>query len=247
MPSQNKGIINMKIGAIGSNPYRFNRQNSTSFKGDSRPFIINMGSREDIPKELDTDNFRTDSIQLLEFGEKPVKKLEGSYSPDNLVTGTIYYADHFEPVGDFVRGTHSVVVAEEKYMKPLTIERLLDNENDSPTVVNGQRYCLWHDVRYNKNKLKRMNIEIEPIDEADRKLLEEKGEQELHQSIKDAKETASTDEEKAIARYREVREMRRIVERTHLEILDEMERMNIDYYGRSKHPIPLIKVPDYEP
>ena len=41
--------------------------------------------------------------------------------------------------------------------------------------------------------------------------------------------------------------MRRIVERTHLEILDEMERLHIDYYGASKNPIPLIKVPDYEP
>ena len=81
----------------------------------------------------------------------------------------------------------------------------------------------------------------------DDEILEEEGEEALHASIKEAKESAKTDEEKAIARYREVREMRRIVERTHLEILDEMERLHIDYYGASKNPIPLIKVPDYEP
>ena len=237
----------MRINSIGSNIFRANKQNSTSFKGDSRPFIVNIHEYKNLGKELDTDNFRTDGFQVLEFGEAPVTKLEGTYSPDVMIKGTIYYADHYEPVGDWALGTHSVVVAGEKFMKTLTIDRLLDNEKDSPTVVNGQRYCLWKDVRFNKQKLNRMNIPVEPIDKEDDKLLEEKGEDALRQSIKDAKENAATDEEKAIARYREVREMRRIVERTHLEILDEMKRLNIDYYGASKNPIPLIKVPDYEP
>lgn len=235
----------MRIGSIGSNLSL--KQNSPYFKGDSRPFIVNVHNEENVGSKLDTNNFRTDGFQVLEFGEGPVTKLEGTYAPDVMVKGTIYYADHFEPVGDWALGTHSVVVAGEKYMKTLTIERLLDNKKDSPTVVNGQRYCLWKDVRFNKQKLNRMNIPTEPINKKDDEILEEEGEEALHASIKEAKESAKTDEEKAIARYREVREMRRIVERTHLEILDEMERLHIDYYGASKNPIPLIKVPDYEP
>ena len=90
-----------------------------------------------------------------------------------------------------------------------------------------------------------MGIPTEPIDKADNKLLEKEGEEALHDSIKAAKENAVTDEEQAIARYREVREMRRIVERTHKEVIQEMKDLNFDYYDHN--PRPLVSVPNFEP
>ena len=233
----------MKIGSIGSNMGC--KQASPYFKGDSRPFIVNVHKEEDVKKELDRDNFRTDALQILRRGEAPITKLEGTYPPDVMVTGTIYYADNYEPVGDYAFGTHSYVVADEKFMRNLTIERVLNNKKDSPTVIQGQRHCLWFDTRYNKQKLNGMGIPTEPIDKADDKLLEKEGEEALHSSIKEAKENAQTDEEKAIARYREVREMRRIVERTHKEVIQEMKDLNFDYYDHN--PRPLVSVPNFEP
>lgn len=233
----------MRIGSIGSNIGC--KQASPYFKGDSRPFIVNVHDNKNVGKELDTNNFRTDGFQVLEFGEAPVTKLEGTYPPDVMVKGTIYYADHDEPVGDWVFANHSVVVAHEKFMRNLTIDRVLNNSKDSPTVIQGQRHCLWFDTRYNKQKLNGMGIPTEPIDKADNKLLEKEGEEALHDSIKAAKENAVTDEEQAIARYREVREMRRIVERTHKEVIQEMKDLNFDYYDHN--PRPLVSVPNFEP
>lgn len=237
----------MKTAAVSLNTYPktgFNTK-STSFKGDSRTFLVNVGTEDKVKDPIDVDNFHAGSFQQVVKGEGLYEKVKGTYEPDVIVKGTLYFADFEEPVGDWALGTHSIVIADYKLINSLSIPRVLDNSKDSPDLIHGQRVCLWNDIRYTKNKLAEMGIPYEPIDKADAKILEEEGENALHKSIAKAKEDAVTDEEKITSRYRELREMRRIVERSYVEINEHMKEVNFDYY--EKHPKPIYRLPSTEP
>ncbi len=222
-----------------------NSRKGTSFKGDSRPLIVNVRTEENLSRPFNPDAFSTGGEQICVAGKLPLKRLEGTYEPDVMALGQLYYAEQGEYVGDWVMETHTGVIADFRRLNNLTMERVLDAENDTPNDILMMRNTLWHDVRHNKEKLHKLGVSTDEINKKDDEMLAKKGEAALHSSIKAAKESALDEKEKLIARYREVREMKRIADKNQVESDQYMQSHNLNYYDAN--PEPIVQLPEGEP
>lgn len=130
-------------------------KNNVNFTGSSQTKIVNVGTEENVRDTFKPSDFHISGRQRFIKGSVPVEVVSGSYPPDLMIKGTVYCADWGEWVGDWAKETHSAVIADTERTK-LTMDRVMDTENDSPDEMRSMQNCLRSDIRHQRIKLSQM-------------------------------------------------------------------------------------------
>lgn len=208
----------MRISPVSIYPVK-----QTSFKGQSQTVYVNCKSEEEIPTTLDLEAIPLYGRQSVVQGKRPLERVEGTYPPDIMMRGKIYFADWGEWVGDWAKGTHSAVVADRARIN-LTEERVKNYQKDNPDELDQIRKCLEKDVEFKRRQVKRLTVS-------------KTGETE--------EETAKREAElkEATARLAKLQEMKATADDNYKKTLQYLLDHNYDYYkekakreGRIKKP-----------
>lgn len=121
----------MRINAVNSfnNPYAAGikkiKNNPVAFEGHScKTFVVKNNEQLSDEEAFKDGVFFPGSYNVIK-GNVPPKRKENSYEPDIILEGEVYYADNHEPVWDWAKDNHSVVVLQAKYIRqPVTKENI---------------------------------------------------------------------------------------------------------------------------
>ncbi|MDO5437162.1 MAG: hypothetical protein Q4F80_03080 [bacterium] len=129
--------------------------NSPNFKGETHTKIFRFEKEDDVRDYLTRDDVVHLTKQSVITGKVPLQRIKGTFAPDILMMGKVYYADEGEYVGDWAKGTHSAVVCDPKH------------ENITPEIARDDAWCcplesiemmqetLKRDICHQKSKIKR--------------------------------------------------------------------------------------------